>query len=70
MCSGIPWFIGHADARFRFILTHFGEPTPWTPEEVQVFLAKVRQEVNAPGLHAYFLKRRVWAQKPLDTKTR
>lgn len=47
-------------------MTRFGEPTPWTPEEVQVFLAKCRQEVNDPGLHMYYLKRRVWAQKPFD----
>lgn len=47
-------------------MTRFGEPTPWTPDEVQVFLAKVRQEANAPGLHAYWPKKRVWAQKPFD----
>lgn len=33
-------------------------------------MAKVRQEVNAPGLHAYYLKRRVWAQKPFDKVTK
>ena len=48
-----------------FILTHFGEPQPWTPEEVQVHLAMVREELNAPGLHAYDKKKRIWAQKPL-----
>lgn len=36
-----------------FLLTHFGLPKPWTPEEVQVFLAKVRKEMGTPGLHAY-----------------
>lgn len=54
------------DLKIVFILTHFGAPTPWNPEEVQVLLAKIRQEINAPGLHAYCLKRRVWAQKPFD----
>lgn len=35
--------------------------------EVQVYIAKVKQEMEAPGLHAYLLKRRVWGQKPADT---
>ena len=49
-------------------MTKFGEPGPWSAEEVQVFLAKVREEMAAPGLRSYVYKRRVWAQKPLDTK--
>lgn len=47
------------------ILTHFGEPEPWTAEEVQVYLAKVRNEINS-GYHVYVPMRRVWAQKPLN----
>lgn len=36
-----------------WLLTHFGEPKPWTKEEVQVFLAKVRKELKDPSIHAY-----------------
>lgn len=36
-----------------WLLTHFGEPEPWTKEEVQVFLAKVRVELKNPHIHAY-----------------
>lgn len=36
-----------------WLLTHFGEPEPWTKEEVQVFLAKVRSELKDPHIHAY-----------------
>jgi hypothetical protein len=36
-----------------WLLTHFGEPEPWTKEEVQVFLAKVRIELKDPHIHAY-----------------
>ncbi|CAI7624433.1 unnamed protein product [Penicillium manginii] len=36
-----------------WLLTHFGEPIPWTTEEVQVFLAKVRQELKDPHIHGY-----------------
>ena len=49
-----------------FTLTRFGKPTPWTPDQVQVYLAKVRQEINTPGLHAYYERKRVWAQKPFE----
>lgn len=36
-----------------WLLTHFGEPEPWTKEEVQVYLAKVRAELKIPHIHAY-----------------
>lgn len=47
-----------------FIMTTLGEPAPWTAAEVQVFLAKARQELADPKLRSYLFKRRVWAQKP------
>lgn len=36
-----------------WLLTHFGEPEPWTKEEVHVFLAEVRKELKDPYIHAY-----------------
>ena len=42
------------------ILTTFGEPQPWTAEEVQVYLAKIRNEANNGGFHFYQQMRRVW----------
>lgn len=45
--------------------TKLGSPSPWSAEEVQVFLAKLRAEVEEKRVHAYYLKRRVWGQKPL-----
>ncbi|KAJ5345780.1 hypothetical protein N7452_003784 [Penicillium brevicompactum] len=47
-----------------WLLTHFGEPEPWTKEEVQVYLAKVRAELKNPHIHAYEPANRVWARKP------
>ncbi|KAJ5263463.1 hypothetical protein N7478_011068 [Penicillium angulare] len=47
-----------------WLLTHHGEPKPWTKEEVQVFLAKVRKELKTPAIHAYEPANRVWARKP------
>ncbi|KAJ5376796.1 hypothetical protein N7509_013682 [Penicillium cosmopolitanum] len=49
-----------------WLLTHFGEPEPWTKEEVQVFLAKVRQELKDPHIHGYNWINRVWARKPTE----
>lgn len=51
-------------------MTKFGEPEPWSPEEVHVFLAKMRKEMEDPKLHGYFYKRRVWGQKPWDSATK
>lgn len=36
-----------------WLLTHFGEPKPWTQEEVQVYLATVRKELDDPRIHGY-----------------
>ncbi|KAJ5153940.1 uncharacterized protein N7500_009379 [Penicillium coprophilum] len=47
-----------------WLLTKFGAPTPWSPEEVQVYLSKVRAELRNPRTHAYEYGRRVWARKP------
>lgn len=48
---------GHWNAALEgwamWLLTHFGEPEPWTKEEVQVYLAKVRKELSNPHIHAY-----------------
>lgn len=48
-----------------WLLTKHGSPTPWSAEEVQVYVAKVRNEISNPNLHCYHFTRRVWAQKPL-----
>ena len=50
------------------MLTKFGTPQPWSVDEVQVFLAMARQDMDNPRSHAYMVYKRVWAQKPYDTK--
>ena len=45
--------------------SQFGKPKPWSTEQVQVYLAKIRKEVDS-GWHIYQRARRVWAQKPFD----
>ena len=51
--------------RTMFLLTQFGMPEPWSVEEVQAWLAKVKQELNA-GYRIYQVYTRVWGQKPAD----
>lgn len=48
--------------RNRYVLTKFGQPEPWTPEEVQVYLAKVNRDIETPGVHGYNHYRRVWVR--------
>ncbi|KAJ5457507.1 hypothetical protein N7475_008895 [Penicillium sp. IBT 31633x] len=47
-----------------YLLTKWGLPTPWTKEEVQVLLAKVRKEVQNPHYHIWQHATRVWGRKP------
>jgi len=53
-----------------WLLTKYGEPQPWTAEQVRVYVAKVRRELTEGqnGLHIYHYTRRVWARKPLDAQ--
>lgn len=51
-----------------FILAKFGLPQPWSPEEVQVILAKARNENNNNKYHLYLKFRRAWGQKLLKLK--
>lgn len=36
-----------------WLLTKFGDPEPWTPDEVQIYLAKVRAELKDPHVHRW-----------------
>jgi hypothetical protein len=36
-----------------WLLTKFGAPTPWTADEVQIYLAKVRLELKNPRIHGW-----------------
>lgn len=47
-----------------WLLTKFGAPTPWPPEQVQAYVGKIRTELKSPHVHAYQRARRVWARKP------
>lgn len=50
------------------LLTHFGLPKPWTPEEVQVHLMQMRKDLDNKKYHPYSKMKRVWAQKPFEKK--
>lgn len=49
-----------------YALSKFSQPHPWSVEEVQAYLEKLRREVNNPRIHTYTRYRPVWAPKSLD----
>lgn len=36
-----------------WLLTKYGSPTPWTKEEVQVYVAKMKLDMKDPKIHSY-----------------
>ncbi|CAI7637377.1 unnamed protein product [Penicillium pancosmium] len=36
-----------------WLLTKFGAPSPWPPEQVQTYVGKIRSELKDPRVHAY-----------------
>ncbi|KAJ5649334.1 uncharacterized protein N7484_003057 [Penicillium longicatenatum] len=47
-----------------WLMTRYGEPAPWSMEEVVVYTAEVRKEISNPQNHCYQRARRIWARKP------
>ncbi|KAJ5708671.1 hypothetical protein N7488_008472 [Penicillium malachiteum] len=45
-------------------LTKFGEPSPWSRDQVLTYVGKIRSELKNPMVHCYQRAKRVWAQKP------
>lgn len=50
-------------------LSKFGAPSPWSPAEIEVWVAKLRNEIDQ-GYHVYNMNKRVWAQKPYDAASK
>lgn len=42
-----------------YLHTNFGDPEPWSPEEVSVFLEKVKKELKDGNIHSHMMMRRV-----------
>lgn len=45
-------------------LLYLGSQQGWSPEEIQVYAAKLRKEFRSRNVHAYYMQKIVWAQKP------
>lgn len=58
------WLTG-MEGYSMYLLTKYGDPVPWTREEVLVYVAEMRKALKNPRFHAYQLAKRVWARKPL-----
>lgn len=50
-----------------YFLTKYGLPKPWTRDEVQDWIARLKAELDQPW-QLYQGVRRVWAQKPFETR--
>lgn len=46
------WLVG-MEGYGMWLLTKYGDPVPWTKEEVQVYVAKMRKELSNPRIHVY-----------------
>ncbi|CAG8057235.1 unnamed protein product [Penicillium salamii] len=46
------WMVG-AEGYVMYLLTKFGDPTPWSHDEVQVYLAHIRKELKDHNNHIY-----------------
>ncbi|KAJ5396797.1 hypothetical protein N7509_004910 [Penicillium cosmopolitanum] len=57
------WLTG-IEGYTMFLMTKFGDPEPWTQEEVRVYNAQMRKALLNPHHHPYQRTRRVWARKP------
>ncbi|KAJ5088736.1 hypothetical protein N7456_012352 [Penicillium angulare] len=57
------WRTG-VDGWAMFLLTKYGMPEPWSKEEVQVYVAKARSDLQNPNYHGYIFARRIWGRKP------
>ncbi|KAJ5104432.1 hypothetical protein NUU61_001779 [Penicillium alfredii] len=63
-------WMGGMEGYGLWLLTKFGDPVPWSNEEVQVYVAKVRREIANPRFHIYERAKRIWARKPFPDETR
>jgi hypothetical protein len=59
------WLAG-MEGYAMYLLTKHGDPVPWSKEEVQVYVAQMRQALTNRHFHAYQYGKRVWAMKPLS----
>ncbi|KAJ5246019.1 hypothetical protein N7468_001002 [Penicillium chermesinum] len=57
------WLAG-MEGYSMYLLTKFGDPVPWTKEEVLVYIAEMRKALKNPHYHPYQRGKRVWARKP------
>ena len=53
-----------------FVLSLFTAAGGWSVEECQVYLEKVKRELERRDFHGYCPMKRVWAMKPFDTEVK
>lgn len=48
----VQWTVG-LEGFAMWLLTNFGAPKPWSPDEVRAYVEKVREEFKNPNLHSW-----------------
>lgn len=61
------WFSG-MEGYSMYLLTKYGDPVPWSRDEVLVYVAQMRKELKNPRIHAYQRAKRIWARKPFPNE--
>lgn len=62
------WLAG-MEGYSMYLLTKYGDPQPWTREEVLVYVAQMRKALTNPRFHAYQRAKRIWARKPFPEES-
>lgn len=58
------WLAG-MEGYSMYLLTKYGDPIPWSQQEVLVYVAEMRKALKNPRYHAWQRGKRIWARKPL-----
>ncbi|KAJ6007523.1 hypothetical protein N7540_011499 [Penicillium herquei] len=58
------------DGYSMWLLTRYGDPVPWSKDEVLVYVAQMRKEISNPRNHCYHRATRIWAKRPLEQHIR
>ena len=51
-----------------YMLTKYGDPVPWSKDEVLVYVAQMCKELKSPQIHAYQHAKRIWAREPFPNE--
>lgn len=51
--ANLDFWLAGVEGYAMYLLTRYGDPEPWSKQEVQVFMAQVRNDLMNPHYHLY-----------------